>query len=344
MSQRNEHPSLDTAPAGSIRFNTDSSKLELYNGEAWWEIDATSPFQNTGGTRALTFGGMTPTLKNNIEFINIDTAGDGTDFGDLVSAARSNSSAADRTRAVMLAGSTPGTPNGDVDIEKVTIASKGDAVDFGGDLLTGVRGAEAVNDRTRAVLISGEHSAQDNIMQYITIQSSGNAVDFGDVITTSSSVKKMSSPTRGVFCMDLSTSVIEYITISTLSNSSDFGDTTVARRNSSATSNSTRGIIFGGNTPSPAANHTSMDVITLASTGNAQNFGDLSTTISQSSAAASQTRAVMIGGIVMPSTTTFNNTIEYVQFATLGNAADFGDPNLSKRLGTSTSNGHGGLG
>ena len=52
MSQRNEHPSLDTAPAGSIRFNTDSSKLELYNGEAWWEIDATSPFQNTGGTRA----------------------------------------------------------------------------------------------------------------------------------------------------------------------------------------------------------------------------------------------------------------------------------------------------
>ena len=24
--------------SGSIRFNTDSSKLEIYNGEQWWEI------------------------------------------------------------------------------------------------------------------------------------------------------------------------------------------------------------------------------------------------------------------------------------------------------------------
>ena len=134
MSQRNEHPSLDTAPAGSMRFNTDSAKLELYNGEAWWEIDATSPFQNT-------FGGLTNpySLKNNIQFFNVDSTGNASDFGDLISIVRSGSSAADRTRAVMLAGSTPGTPAGDVDIEKVTIASKGDAVDCGGHLLTGVR-------------------------------------------------------------------------------------------------------------------------------------------------------------------------------------------------------------
>ena len=51
MSQREEYPSLDTAPAGSIRFNTDSSKLEIYNGEQWWEIDATSPELQTGGSR-----------------------------------------------------------------------------------------------------------------------------------------------------------------------------------------------------------------------------------------------------------------------------------------------------
>ena len=46
-----EHPSLETATSGSIRFNTDSSKLEIYNGEQWFEIDATSPNQQTGGTR-----------------------------------------------------------------------------------------------------------------------------------------------------------------------------------------------------------------------------------------------------------------------------------------------------
>ena len=49
-----------TVPAGSIRFNTDSSKLEIYNGEAWWEIDATSPELQTGGTRGLVAGGYTP--------------------------------------------------------------------------------------------------------------------------------------------------------------------------------------------------------------------------------------------------------------------------------------------
>ena len=43
MSQVNEKPSLNTAPAGSIRFNTDSNKMEIYNGEKWWEVDSTSP-------------------------------------------------------------------------------------------------------------------------------------------------------------------------------------------------------------------------------------------------------------------------------------------------------------
>ena len=43
--------------SGSIRFNTDSRKMEIYNGEAWWEIDSTSPEEQTGGTRALSMGG-----------------------------------------------------------------------------------------------------------------------------------------------------------------------------------------------------------------------------------------------------------------------------------------------
>ena len=44
---------INTPPSGSIRFNTDSAKMEIYNGEQWWEIDSTSPEQQTGGTRAL---------------------------------------------------------------------------------------------------------------------------------------------------------------------------------------------------------------------------------------------------------------------------------------------------
>ena len=31
--------------------------MELYNGDKWWEIDSTSPQEQTGGTRGFSFGG-----------------------------------------------------------------------------------------------------------------------------------------------------------------------------------------------------------------------------------------------------------------------------------------------
>ena len=54
-----EHNSVGTPPAGSIRFNTDSSKMEIYNGDKWWNIDSTSPEEQTGGTRGFIAGGYT---------------------------------------------------------------------------------------------------------------------------------------------------------------------------------------------------------------------------------------------------------------------------------------------
>ena len=105
MSQREEYPSLDTAPAGSIRFNTDSSRMEIYNGEQWWNIDSTSPNEQTGGTRALSMGGATPSgTINTIEFANIDTTGNFADFGDLTAARNEGKSCASRTRAIFAGG------------------------------------------------------------------------------------------------------------------------------------------------------------------------------------------------------------------------------------------------
>ena len=52
-----EYSSISTPPSGSIRFNTDSKKMEIYNGGAWWEMDATSPVEQTGGTRGILMGG-----------------------------------------------------------------------------------------------------------------------------------------------------------------------------------------------------------------------------------------------------------------------------------------------
>ena len=78
-----EYQVIGNATSGSIRFNTDSSKLEIYNGEQWWEIDATSPELQTGGTRGLYAGGQSN--SDTIDFVNIDTTGNATDFGNLIS-------------------------------------------------------------------------------------------------------------------------------------------------------------------------------------------------------------------------------------------------------------------
>ena len=75
-----EHPSLDTAKAGAMRFNTNSRQLEIYDGNQWTGILATSAQQNTGSTRGLFGGGETPSLTDRIDFINVDTTGNATDF------------------------------------------------------------------------------------------------------------------------------------------------------------------------------------------------------------------------------------------------------------------------
>ena len=55
-----EYPSLDKPTAGAFRFNTDSSQMEIYDGNQWTGVLATSPNQQTGGTRALFGGGYNP--------------------------------------------------------------------------------------------------------------------------------------------------------------------------------------------------------------------------------------------------------------------------------------------
>ena len=77
-----EHPSLETATSGSIRFNTDSSKLEIYNGEAWFEINATSPELHTGGTRGVFGTGVSPG-GDVMDYINVSSTGNAIDFGNF---------------------------------------------------------------------------------------------------------------------------------------------------------------------------------------------------------------------------------------------------------------------
>ena len=322
-----------TVKPGAFRFNTDSMKLEIFRGAdvgigtlaagQWEEIKATSPDTQTGGTRGL-FAGGEPN-QDVIDFINISTTGNATDFGNLIQSKNVLGGLADRTRACFGGGRTPTAQN---EIDFVTIASTGNAADFG-DLTDARLGPGGASNSTRGLFISGQTPTTLNTIDYITIQSTGNAVNFGDT-QTKGVTHACASPTRSVFV--IADDTIEYVEISTLGNSSDFGD---MHSRAGFCSNSIRGVC-GGGFPGPLDN---ISYITIATLGDGTDFGDLTQARQEMNAVSSPTRGVWGGG----QTPTRVNTVDYVQIMSEGDAIDFGDLTAARSNSGAASNGHGGL-
>ena len=164
-------------------------------------------------------------------------------------------------------------------MDYVTIASTGDAIDFG-DLTQNRRGLNGFASPTRGCFAAGyqqpDTTTETNIIDYITVSSTGNAQDFGDLIAAVWGPASLASPTRGIWSGGIdpnATNVINYVTISSTGNAQDFGDLTVSKGRNTGMSNSIRGVIGLGDL-------NTMDYVTIASTGNAQDFGDMIVAIS----------------------------------------------------------------
>ena len=126
-----EQPPIQPTPVGAFRFNTDSAKLEYFDGNQYVNITTDSPEANTGGTRGLFGGGATPSDEvDTIDFVNISTTGNATDFGNLSLARDLLSACASRTRAFWAGGVNPGVA-GLNEVDTVVISSRGNATDFG---------------------------------------------------------------------------------------------------------------------------------------------------------------------------------------------------------------------
>ena len=334
-----EHPSLDTPTSGSIRFNTDTSRLELYRGNEWVEIDSTSPEEQIGGARALFGGGATPSDEvDTIDFVNIASTANAQDFGDLTLARDLLSACASRTRAFWAGGVNPGVA-GLSEVDSVVISTRGSAVDFGENIPH--RGGGGLSDQTRGIFPSVNGGT--NVIRFITMATTGTVENFGDAYVAAASGGSFASPTRGVMGGGDSpayTNVIQYITISTLGNSADFGDLSTLRGYVSGASSATRGLFAGGVNPSPSpARVNTIEFVTIASLGVAAEFGDLTEASRGIGAASSCTRAVFANG-----DPGYSADIDYVQIATTGNGVEFGDSSQARRGSAGCSNGHGGLG
>ena len=143
-------------------------------------------------TRGVFAGGQTPTYQNTIDFITISTLGNAADFGDLTVIRGYNGGCSNSVRGVFGGGLTPSpAPNTLVNvIDYITIASLGNAVDFG-DFSAVKTDNGACSSSTRGVFgggLSPNLSTRVNTIDYVTIMSIGNAVDFGDLTVIRSNI------------------------------------------------------------------------------------------------------------------------------------------------------------
>ena len=340
-----------TSTSGALRYNTDSSKVELYDGNQWTEVQSSRPDLN-GGARGLFGGGYTgPGVSSlTIDYINISSTGNAQNFGNLIAYHTSAATVSSSTRGIWAGGYQAGVSDTNV-IDYITISSTGNAQDFG-DLLTVNRNFTGTSSSTRGVFIGGNVQtapayADTNVIQYITIASTGDAKDFGDIIGTLQTSTSCSSSTRGVFAggyfnrvapANPLTNLINYITISTLGNSQDFGDLTAPKCNLASCSNPIRGVFSGGRVPTLT---NVIEYVTIATAGNSVRFGDL--TVSKqdlnNAGASSPTRGTFAGGRAPGS----SNVIDYITFSSQGNAVDFGDLTTPTVYKAGCSNAHGGL-
>jgi|TARA_A100001515_G_scaffold107955_1_gene88788 hypothetical protein len=335
-----EKPSLDTAKAGAMRFNTDSSQMEIYDGNQWTGILATSADLQTGGARGLFIGGRTPSNVDTIDYVTISTTGNAIDFGNRLEAGRQGGATASRIRGVICGRPVPLHSN---IIEFLTIASTGNTQDFGDSTNTRAGAPMAVSNGTRGIFAGGTIDSSDtigNIIDYVTIAQTGNAIDFGDLTHTMSDGGRAQSPTRGIIAggryNPTKINIINFITMSTLGNAADFGDLTQARNEIGSDSNAVRGIFAGGNNNGAVS---TMDFVTISTLGNAVNFGSTSGVCTETRGSASSIRFVFSKGFT-PSVT---NEIMFTQIMSSGTAFDFGDLTQSRGQAAGCSNGHGGL-
>jgi len=141
--------------------------------------DMTTTTYNPRGVASTTRGVfMGDNNSGVIQYITISSTGNATDFGDMPDNAKyfQGGACSNDTRGIY-AGGSDNTSFGINAIVYITIASTGNAIDFG-DLLSADRYNDGVSSTTRAVFLGFAGTDQS---EYVTIATTGNAAEFGDL-------------------------------------------------------------------------------------------------------------------------------------------------------------------
>ena len=135
------------------------------NYQGVWSLS--TQYQNAGGWPSLPINalnqlGSTGGTNTQVDYINLATTGNATDFGDTIAAAGYRAAASSTTRALFAGGYDGSILN---QIEFTTIASTGSFADFG-DILATQYGLRGLSNSTRGVIGGGDGAGTaSNVMQ-----------------------------------------------------------------------------------------------------------------------------------------------------------------------------------
>ena len=179
-------------------------------------------------TRFLNMGDYLWT--NVIDYVQIHTIGNATDFGDLSQQRAQGTGFSSPIRAMYCGGYTPGG-NHVSDIDVVKFASLGNAIHFGDLIKKRKTNGGGTSNSVRGVVGGGTLPATDdgvNFIEFITLASEGNGTEFGNLTANTAYAGAVGSQTRAVFSggsrNDAASNIIDFIEIATGGNAQDFGD------------------------------------------------------------------------------------------------------------------------
>ena len=178
----------------------------------------------SNSVRGIIAGGSDGSNTNLIEHLTISTTGNTQDFGDLTRSRREMGGSSSTTRGIFMGGRSPvpsGVNNDEDIIDYITIASTGNAVDFGN--LAAARTAGASCSNAIRSLYSGGNSS--DTIEFVTIATLGNAQDFGNMTNSVNRLGSCASSIRGIIAGGSpTTNHIDYVTIATAGDAQEFGD------------------------------------------------------------------------------------------------------------------------
>ena len=193
----------------------------------------------------------------------------------------------------------------------------------------------------RGLVAGGSTPSASNIIDYINIAITGNAADFGDLLQAQTSFSGTGNQTQlttfgGNSPAD--TTQMQQVLFQSLGNGNDFGDLVNANRYLATAGNKIKAITGGSNGGGPSSSDTAIQCVIYSSQGSSFDTGaDMTKGGWGQAAASSPTRAIFAGRQNNDSFPTdsniYSNTIDYVDFASVGTCSDFGDLGTGRQYG-----------